>query len=845
MTNATTPPTWDHIEALLDELLDLNEETRSERLSELDREAPDHAKAARRVLQHALDDSKFDTGVGGVAGALLGDLIATEAQGEIGETLSVYRLDEIIGRGGMGIVYRASRIDGEFDQSVAIKRLPFGLTGERGQNRFNDERSILATIRHPYIAQLLDGGVDDEGLPFLVMELVDDGVRIDHALDQGRASQADRLNAFKKVCDATAYLHQNLVTHGDIKPANILVRPDGHPKLIDFGISRLANVDLTAREVRLTGATPGFSAPEQLAGGPIGTRSDIYALGATLRVILGAPPLASDLQAIIDKATAHDPADRYQAVESLSADINAFETGYPISTRASNVGYKVSKYARRNWLPLLSTSAVASALIAGTVISLHQARIAKAEATRAEAVSTFLTDMLIQSTNTLSSDEEPTLRSVIEAADAKITSDLDDAPAVKADIQEILGQAYDGLMLDNEKAEQHFADVLAYDRANDPENEARILSMLSWIASMKWKRGDYQGADVVIDEAIALDLKDGKPDMTGWMTKAFIEGKIGTPEGRHAALDQAEIFYAREYGRDSTEFAAVLSVRAATYSAAGDTERAEPLFKEAISMREEHGGGTWATTLRMRNNLAVLYHERGEYDRATALLETNIKANTQRLGEDHGELVGALNNLGALYMQLGQIEQAERHLSHCARNARAEMPDSSFIRIACELNYMRLKLYTGEAATATLILEDLERRATDAVGADNALSLVIVRDRAWAALDMGDVAKARGLIDRARVGLSAPSHIALAARIDGEISLVEGRNDAAIVAFAEALEAYEEDPSQQPWMQAYVRQLSAGAKRASGGAVDETQSRADRALLKDTLPKNHRAYPSE
>src|SRR5215213_7256712 len=205
----------------------------------------------------------------------------------IGRRIGAYILSREVGRGGMGAVYEAFRADGEFRQRVAVKLIKRGMDTDFILRRFRNERQILATLDHPYIARLLDGGTTDDGLPYFVMEYIE-GLPVYRYCDERQLTVAERLRLFSMVCDAVNYAHQKLVIHRDIKPSNILVASGGVPKLLDFGIAKLLNpefageitLDPTATAMRLM--TPEYAAPEQVQGQPVSPAIDVYSLGVLL-----------------------------------------------------------------------------------------------------------------------------------------------------------------------------------------------------------------------------------------------------------------------------------------------------------------------------------------------------------------------------------------------------------------------------------------------------------------------------------------------------------------------------------------------------------------------------------
>ena len=336
-----------------------------------------------------------------------------------------YRLERLLGRGGMGAVYLARRADGHFDQQVAIKLIDLPLATDLFRERFRFERQILAGLAHPFIARLLDGGVTEDGEPYLAMEYVE-GVSITRYCEQHRLSLRDRLMLFAKVCGAVQFAHQNLVVHRDLKPDNILVAADGAPRLLDFGTAKLL--------IPPTGAAPGFTqhgiqsftpqyaSPEQVLGEPITTACDTYSLGVLLYVLLaGVPPytmlefttaemlrvicsqrpvkpssavappdrptlaIDADLDAIVLKALRKEPHQRYPTVEQLEADIHAWLGGQPVLARRGTWRYRAGKFIRRNKVPLAAAALLVVSVAGGVAGVMSQSRAANRQRQRAEA----------------------------------------------------------------------------------------------------------------------------------------------------------------------------------------------------------------------------------------------------------------------------------------------------------------------------------------------------------------------------------------------------------------------------------------------------------------------------
>jgi eukaryotic-like serine/threonine-protein kinase len=362
----------------------------------------------------------------------------------IGTRVGPYQIVDEIGHGGMGEVYRAARIDGQFDQQVAIKLVRVGLGSAFIIKRFLGERQILATLNHPNIARLLDGGATEDGVPYLVMELIE-GDRIDLYCQAKRLSVSARLGIFLQLCDALQYAHQRLVIHRDIKPGNILVTKDGSPKLLDFGIAKILDPSGDSEITMARPMTPEFASPEQVRGEPITTASDVYSLGVILyqlltgrspyrisnkspaqlsQAITGTDPqrpstavmspalpeqvatpgsgahailsereptparlhkrLSGDLDSILLMALRKEPERRYGSVQQFAEDINRHLNGLPVSATGGSWSYTARKFVARHRAGVTATALVMLALVAGIAATERQARIARRERERAQ-----------------------------------------------------------------------------------------------------------------------------------------------------------------------------------------------------------------------------------------------------------------------------------------------------------------------------------------------------------------------------------------------------------------------------------------------------------------------------
>jgi serine/threonine-protein kinase len=357
-----------------------------------------------------------------------------------GQRIGAYKLRTLIGQGGMGGVWLGERADGRFEGVAAIKLLNVSLVGRIGERRFRREGSILARLRHPNVAHLIDAGVSPVGQPYLVLEYVA-GEPIDRYCDARRLGIAARIRLFQDALAAVAHAHANLIVHRDIKPSNVLVAADGQVKLLDFGIAKLLEAEgdeaegLALTREGETALTPEYAAPEQLTGGHVTTATDLYALGVLLYLLLvGRHPagprssspaelvhaivdreparasdaaagdedaegraarrvttprrlraaLRGDLDNIVAQALKKSPSQRYPSVEALAEDLRRYQEHRPVTARGDSLAYRAGKFVRRNRTTVAMAILAFLASVAGLLGTASQARRATAHAARAD-----------------------------------------------------------------------------------------------------------------------------------------------------------------------------------------------------------------------------------------------------------------------------------------------------------------------------------------------------------------------------------------------------------------------------------------------------------------------------
>ncbi len=487
-----TPNTWARITALFEECQALSPADRGERVAAL---AASEPTIAAEVLSLLSADKSADDGFLATRSGAAFPRPPASAPRLLGRTLGTYRVEGEVGRGGMGVVYEGRHVDATLKKRVAIKTLSIGLDRPELAWRFRRERQILATLDHPHIAALYDGGTTDDGVPYLVMEYVD-GVRLDAWCDSNALSIPQRLDLFRQVCAAVHFAHSKLVVHRDLKPSNVLVTSDGVVKLLDFGIAKLSTVDdASAEEGELTRAgtaplTTAYASPEQFQGEEVTTASDVYSLGVMLyRLLTGRSPYAlegltpgaardlvssslvrapsdsvtqtqpaqcrlpdvpsvraqlrGELDAIVLMAMRAEPTRRYASADALSADLLRYLKGLPVNARPDTVSYRVRKFVRRQRALVAGATVAVVALVAGTVAAVQSARIANAELLRSTRVAAVLREIIGAGTTSRSKyTSVPTLLTVLDSARSSAVREFATDPRTRADFYATLGHSY-------------------------------------------------------------------------------------------------------------------------------------------------------------------------------------------------------------------------------------------------------------------------------------------------------------------------------------------------------------------------------------------------------------------
>lgn len=614
----------------------------------------------------------------------------------IGERIGPYRLVRMLGEGGMGAVYLGVRDDGQFQQEVAIKLVRRGLVSRQVQNRLRIERQILATLNHPNIAKLLDGGTTPDGTPYLVMEYID-GEPIDAYCDRHQLTIEERLRLFRTVCSAVHSAHQNLVVHRDLKPSNILVTRDGVPKLLDFGIAKLLDerplmqtLAVTQADVRLM--TPDHASPEQVRGDPITTASDVYVLAILLYELLtGVKPFAKvmhrladleraiceqmpaapsaaliasdrlplselediatkrstslprlrrilrgDLDNVVLAGLRKEPERRYASVEQFSADVDRYLQGLPVTARADAWAYRAAKFVRRHFIVVGLSAAFVASLIAFSITTYVQAK-------------------RIEQERDLAAYE----RSVAELQRARAeeisqfmissfeVSDPSEARGNEIKAREILDRG---------------AERVRNTLKDQPDLQAALMHTIGSVYLSLGLRGE---AESLIGESLAIrERLFGKDhELVAESLTRLVE--VHRVAGRWAeaqeAAERALAIYTQTSGENSVNAALGLQNLGMILYDRGEPERAEALLRRSLDLYVSHLGEEHEKLTNVLDMLGRIARGRSDLNEAESLLRRALEIEQKTSGADHPKTIQRLHNLALIEWRKGDREGAEQH----------------------------------------------------------------------------------------------------------------------------------------------------------------------------------------
>jgi serine/threonine-protein kinase len=805
---------------LLDEALDVSTDAREHWLETLPPAHATYKDKLRALLRHDVSNETRDfrdvfpellMGEGGPSGPLL----------TAGSTVGPYVLEAEIGRGGMGVVWRARRSDGGIKRAVALKLPHMGHHRQGLIERFEIERDILAQLSHPNIARLYDAGCSALGQPYLALEYLG-GVPLTNYCDQHELDVPQRLRLFQQVLRAVQYAHGHLVIHRDLKPTNVIVGSDGRAMLLDFGIAGLMATDCAEESGNppLAPLTPDYAAPEQIRGQPMTTASDIYSLGVLLFELLTGrrpydlghlrraaleeailkteplPPsrsvadekaarargttaralsrmLRGDLDTIVLKALEKRPADRYASADALLQDIEQHLSGEPVAARSGNSWYRTRKFVTRHRFPvLIGTMAVVALLIAAS-IAVYQARAAGMErdraialSSRSEAVAEFL-DLLI--TEAGSSGRPVSVTEMLARSEALANSQFRNRPEHRAAVLGMLGSYYHTTGKDA-RAEPLLREALAI-VADSPDSDLRRKLTCSHALAMAGL-GQVAEAREILNRVVAD--RDAMPLQAAQCLEdlAYIAQNEADAADAHkyAALALEKL---REVRNPPPIVEAVfLGSMGYAEHLNGRNAAAEQYYARSLEEFTRVGHEVGPEAISVRNNWAIVSDGAGNPRRALALYDETLRLSAQADAAAMPPPYLVSNRAHALE-GIGRFEEAKRGYETC--DARSSTEGAPALHLYCTIGLASCSLQLGDVAAAEGYVREAEVLLRTAVAPGSPWSIKVSNVRARIALEKGRFAEARASLDAALAGAKDAYLAAATVMIRAELNLLENR----------------------------------------------------------------------
>ncbi len=720
----------------------------------------------------------------------------------IGKIIGPYRIKEPIGEGGMGMVYLAERVDGEFDQSVAVKFVRGGLFSDYMRKRFAIEKRILSKLDHPNIARLLDGGITNDGIPFLIMEYVE-GLPLDEYCNENNIDFRDRIDLFLQICRAVQSAHSNLIIHRDLKPQNILVTSKGRVKVMDFGIAKFTDSDADEESVFRTSdgnfiASLGYAAPEQFRSEDPTLATDIYQLGLVLHKLLtGRLPysvkecspaeaeliicetkpakpssqiigvkdddkwpvqpdqLKGDLDTIILKALQKEPGKRYGSAEMLAGDIERHLAGLPILARPATMRYRAGKFIKRHRKVL----AAACLVIVGLVgIILHytsqlaeERDTAQYEAERAEAVNQFLIEVFETADPEVNRGEEISAGEMLNRG-VDMAATLTSQPELQVDMLSAAGEIYLSLG-DYDSA----GDVIEQSLTQAQEiygDEHEIVAGIKYsMGSVLKSEGNYKKAEQYILKALELQrqiLGNKHPDIAASLNSL---GNIRMGSGDYTTADdffrEALKIRRSEFGYAHPDVANSLSGLGNLARRVRNFDLAIDKHKEALEIQRNELGDDHPSVAKSFSYLGITYGNSGDHKQAMEMFTEAYDILRTVYGDRHPAVVRDLNNIAVTQSRMGNYKQAQE-LYKKVIEIRKSILDSTHPDIARSYNNLgAVYRYTGNYQKARDMNEkalQIRRSALgnshpDVANSLNHLGLILRQ--------LGEYEKARAMHDEA------------------------------------------------------------------------------------------------
>ncbi|MEO7323255.1 MAG: tetratricopeptide repeat protein [Dokdonella sp.] len=606
-----------------------------------------------------------------------------------GTRVGSFTLLDTLGAGGSSIVYRAEREQAGVRQTVALKLLRRGLYSAEEQRRFRDERRALAQLRHPGIAHLIEGGVTDNGVPYIALELVEGSPITEHARTHA-LDVRQRLALFVSACRAVEAAHRALIVHRDLKPSNVLVGREGSVKLLDFGIAKLLDTgpDDDAH-TQHRAMTPGYAAPEQFSGGQITTATDVYALGVLLGELMtgerrapgddhtpssrlsageasGVLPasmqktrrqLRGDLDNIVLKATAEEPERRYASAAMLADDIERHLADQPVLAHPPSSWYRARKFVARHRGGVASTLAFLLAIIAALAMALWQADVARNQAQRATSVRDFLLRVFSAAEPAGPRLAPPSVAEVVRAAiiDAQRSTSLH--PVVRVELLDTLGGVM-GAQGDLEGSVKLLAANYAYASAQfGTSPPATLLAGLALARAMT-DAGQGSEARALLDTLLQTSERLADADLRARILEASAHLGVDRFEQQRSEDESARALALCETACSGPTRVMVLLTRGWVLAGFQHDEAAIAVFEQALALQRQLYDGPHVAIADTLQSLSRAQRRLGRLDRAEALARESLAIVEASAPDPHMRRSDALDALRQVLIDSGKLDEA-------------------------------------------------------------------------------------------------------------------------------------------------------------------------------------------
>jgi len=776
----------------LERLAGLAPEQRASELAAIERQNPELAKQLRRMLaQMPAAERWFDEIETSIGRGLAAELDSAWAPGR---QIGPYRLESLLGTGGMGAVFLARKADGELKRPVALKLVPPGLSNAQALARFRSERDLLASLSHPHIAPLLDAGIDQAGQPWIAMEYIEGHDLLAWCRQQAPAIE-QRVRLFQDLVAAVRFAHRNLVVHGDLKPANVRVDDTGRVRLLDFGIARLLNelVREAGSDEGIPAFTPAYAAPELHSGARASVASDVYALGVMLREIVALPVARSgrlprrELDSIIARATCDDPAERYENARQLGEELERWLTLRPVEAHGAGGMYRFGKRLRRHpW----ASSSIALALAAVLVFGLHarfQAQRIAEQRDSARQLAAFMEQVFLGVDPENARDGALSARMLLDRGLAGLSANpasSEPAREVRSRFASIMGRTYQRLgdyqtarslleqarelgnllpaehiEVELELADNHFLSgrfeqaEAAYREQLRHDLEATMRARaLAGLARTLAQGGDAAEAVELLDESIRLTRAD--PAVEPWRLAQRLNDagsarfRLGEYKQAVQLLDEALLIRRQLDAADTSRSAGpatatLLNNLGLMHYLAGDPVRAEPALREALALRREVLAPDHPDLAQTLTNLGLMLKDYGDSSEAVRLLREALKVRETALEPDHYRIAQARLNLAIALREIGDFSAAEP-LFRASLQQLVEQLGSDHPQVA---------VAHTELAALLLATDRIEAAETEYRRSLEIRRAVLPASHphiAWSLLGLGRAAQAQGRLEEAR-----------------------------------------------------------------------------------------------